>query len=668
MRKYMVLTAVLIVILLLFAMPALAVENFNAVREENGDVTLTWTGGEPGEKLTIQRMEHAQWKDLVNGIPQTDGRYVDKNPPAEETKYRLRWGLTGGLGPVTAPPFGSPGGSQGGTGNAQVVDRGGLFERAIAEVVDSLCGIFQGVIGAVAHFQPISELIFPSKGSPSTLERPHPFDDQWPLLDRMYLTFAITTLPLCLVAVFLTAIKLIRAGAMGGSQDRADAYDGIWRWFFAIVIIASAPLLVRCLLQLDNALTEAFRGATSSLGGVSYDVMNSNNAVTTIRTGSVLGTALVKFYLVVMEFWLNMIFFVRDWVLRIFYIFTPVMAWMWAINKRVNAAAVWMGEILTNTLMHSAYALAFCVIVTFMGVGSIPWPEKVIGVTSLIALGGVLRNTLQDIWTRLSGVDEEGVAGKTLGALGFGGILGVAKLGAVSVPGAAPSGGIQPIGGSPAGGINLQGSSVQGGAMPGSQQILGGTIPGGITSQGGPPTPGTMPPIASTVSAPGGPVPQVGGISPGGILLPAGSSVLKKQAPQPAERLSGALNTGKITQGVFQMGAGVLSAPFSVMPGGESVRRFIVGAAGAAGKTVGMTYDVARQAYAQSRESSSDKMEALKKTPAAIGETLRQMTGDKSAMKAGLKVAGVATLDAMMPKMGSYAVKKVSLDGYRHRP
>lgn len=531
--------------------------------------------------------------------------------------------------------------------------------------------MFQAVIGVTAHFKPVNELIFPSQAAPSTLEKPHPFDDQWPLLDKMYLTFAITTLPLCLVAVFLNAIKLVRVGAMGGSQDRADAYDGIWRWFFAIIIIASAPLLVRCLLQLDNALTEAFRGATASLSNATFDALNSQNAVTSIdHTGSVLGTALVKFYLVVMEFWLNMIFLFRNWVLRVFYIFTPIMAWMWAINKRVNAAAVWMGEILTNTMMHSAYALAYCVIVTFiLAAGNTSWPEKVLGVTSLIALGGVLRNTLQDIWTRLSGVDEESIAGKTLGALGFGGILGVAKLGAVSVPGAAPSGGIQPTGGSPAGGINLQGSSVQGGTVPGSQQTAGGMLlPGGITSQGGLPTPGTMSPITSAVSAPGGPVPQVGGISPGGILLPAGSSVLKKQAPQPAERLSGALNTGKITQGVFQMGAGVLSAPFSVMPGGESVRRFIVGAAGAAGKTVGMTYDVARQAYAQSRESSSDKMEALKKTPAAIGETLRQMTGDKSAVKAGLKVAGVATLDAMMPKMGSYAVKKVSLDGYRHRP
>ena len=659
----------------IFAFPSFAMDSISAVRDSNGSVIISWKNGEPGKDVTIRyRYEDKAWASLAT-VPQTDSQFVHKEAPAAEVHYILVVGpFSSPVGPeVTVPAFGSQQDNQNNQNTVQIEDKGGMFERAIAEVINGLCWIFEGIMGQ-AGIKRVNEVIFPSSNQQVSLENPPPWDaNRWELLDKLYLAFFAATFPLCLVVVFLTAIKMIRAGALGNSQDRAEAMGTVWRWVFALVIIASTPLMLRSLCYLDNALVKAFNEAASSISAANFEVLNGDSAVANLRTGSVLGTAIVKFYMLGVEFWLNMIFFVRDWVLMTFYVFTPVMAWLWAINKNVTAFSVWFGELLTNSLLHAAYALAFCVIVTFMGASSnMAWPQKVIGATMLITLGGVLRNLLQDIWTRLSGVQEESAAARALGVLGFGGILGVHKIAAASVGGIGSSAGLGGgvVGGGAAGGspgsVNLQGTQVSGGPLfrPDSTPVPG-TVPP-ITSMAGPQFSvqgGSQFPIQ------GGPIPGVGGVSRGGILLPAGTSVLQKPSTEPAEKMAGALNVGKAAQGVFQLGAAALSAPLSIAPGGDQIRRFIVGAAGVAGKAVGTAAGTVGQAYAQAKDSSKGWGEALAKTPGMIGSTVREMTGSRSAVVGGLKLAGVAAGEYAMPKMGNYFIKKAaSLDGYRHRP
>ncbi|MGQ9825363.1 MAG: hypothetical protein ACUVSK_10250 [Desulfotomaculales bacterium] len=682
MKKVTVLFFLVLLSFMFFALPALALESFSAVRNQDGSVTITWTGGKPGKKLTIEYSclsTGTQWWNVVRDIPQVDGQYIHREPPAEEIKYRLHYGVGAWTPEVTVPAFGSQD-NQNDQSTVQIEDEGGMFERAIAEVFNGLSRAFEGIMGA-AGLKRINDVLFPASGQQVSLESPPPWEpSRWQLLDKLYLAFFAATFPLCLIVVFLTALKLIRAGAIGNSHDRAEAMETVWRWVFALIIIVSAPLMLRSLCYLDNALVEAFKGAASSISSANFKVLNGDSAVVNLRTGSVLGTAIVKFYLLGVEFWLNLIFYVRDWVLMTFYVFTPVMAWLWAINKNVTAFSVWFGELLTNSLLHAAYALAFCVIATFLSASSnIPWPQKVVGATMLIALGGVLRNLLQDIWTRLSGVQEESVAARALGVLGFGGVLGVHKIAAARVGG---------IGGS----AGLGGGAVSGGTAGGafgSANLQGAQASGGpLFRQGSTPIPGTVPPIASTVgsqpavqggpwfSAPedsqlpasGGPVPGVGGVSRGGILLPVGASVLQKPSTEPAEKMAGALNVGKVAQGVFQLGAAAFSAPLSIAPGGDQIRKFIVGAAGVAGKAVGTAAGTVGQAHAQARDSSKGRGEALLKTPGLIGSTVREMTGSRSAVVGGLKIAGAAAGEYAMPKMGNYFIRKAaSLDGYRHR-
>jgi len=634
-------------------MPAFAVSTFTAARNDDASVTLTWADGEEGTNLAVQRTQSkdVDYTDIAQ-VPQIDGAYTDKTADSDKTYYyRLHYGAGMFTDDVSVSPVGGTLSDE-----SKKESQGGLFERAIAGVVNGLCLLFESATGATG-FKKLNEVIFPAEEFSMDLEKPAPFAQEWGKLDKMYLAFSLGTLPLCLIVIFITAFRFIGAGAKGNPQSRMEAQETIWRWFFAILIIASAPLFVRVLFVLDNALVEAFRSATMSMGVKEFEMLNGNNAIVDGETGTILGDALVKLYMLAMEFWINIIFFVRDWVLRVFYIFTPVMAWLWAINKNINAASVWAGEILTNAFLHAAYALVFCVIVVFIqGANEIPWPAKVIGVASLIALAGAIRNTLQGLWTRLAGVDEEGIGAKALGMLGAGGLAGVSRVAAISAAKPGSAGGLRGSDGTYTGGAP-SGGSPEGSPFHGREAEPGELFP---SMRGQPPHIGGGLGNAELTKQPSSPTsqpPPAGGVSGGGGTRTGGTSFGRSvNAPAGPASLPQAMAAGRATQGVFQAAATVTSAPFNVIPGGQHVQKVMVGAAGAAGRAVGGGASI----IAQSIQSKG-----------GLGHTLKEMTGEKSIWKAGFKTAGAMAAETLTPGMTEHVLPRVaaqqSLDGYRFR-
>jgi hypothetical protein len=649
-KKLIAILILTVLLFALFAVPVLAAVSMpTAVRNDDGSVTLTWTGGEENEKLTIQRTDKGETNyESIAKVPQTDGTYTDKDAdPHTPYYYRFYYGADSFTKSVAVPndigllPPKPP-----------KISTGGLFEQAIAGVVNGLCLMFESAVGTVG-FHRLNEVIFPNKEFSMDLETPAPFTKEWNNLDKMYLAFAIGTLPLCLIVVFITAIKFIGAGVQGNPQSRMEAMETIWRWFFAILIIASAPLFVRVLFVLNNALVEAFKSATGMMGIKEFNVLNGN-AITSNETGSILGDAIVKMYMLAMEFWINVIFFVRNWVLRVFYIFTPIMAWLWAMNKNVNAVSVWIGEILTNAFLHSAYALVFCVIIVFIQAGNdIPWPAKVIGVASLVALANAIRNTLQGLWSRLSGVDEEGIGAKALGVLGLGGMAGVGRVAAISAAKPGGAGGLSGgSGGTPSGG------SGGGSSFHGREAAAGEIFPS---------LRGQPPPISGGTGGYGG-----GGMPSGesGGGMPSG-----KSSGGSAGSLPQAMVAGRATQGAFQTAAAVASAPFNMIPGGQHVQRAIVGAAGATGRVVGGSASMYAQSIGHARQESRANNEGfigtIKRIPSATGAIMQEATGEQSTWKAGIKTAGAMTTETMTPGMTEHVLPRMatqqSLDGYRFR-
>ncbi|ACX51879.1 hypothetical protein Adeg_0733 [Ammonifex degensii KC4] len=415
--------------------------------------------------------------------------------------------------------------------NQPTEDEGGLFERAIAEVFNAIFKVLWGLLDNWGFKDP-DKLIFAKPERWDDLLHPAPFTpDTWRKLDAMYYGMVGVSWALYMVLVLVASGRFVLGGLSKSPEARAEGKATLWRMLFALVVMAGAPVLVRAFFVLANAVQVGIVDAAGSSSGIL-----DREFVQNLKTGSVLGTAIVKCAFAWVTFHINLIFWVRDVVMYVMYVFTPLMAVLWATNRNVTAAAVWLGELLSNAFLPAAYALAGAVVVVFTSVGDVGWPQKLVGVIMLVTLAKVLRNGLQGLWTRWAGVEEEGAAAKIAagitGAIGVAGVLGlgrafsaslappkiqfpaggvtggglggVAGSGAVGAGGGLAGGGAGPwgvagsvapsLGGAPGGlsaagagtpggfsvaGVGLSGRSLPGESSPTAHHLLGGTVPPG---------------------------------------------------------------------------------------------------------------------------------------------------------------------------------------------
>ncbi|RKO65692.1 hypothetical protein [Desulfofundulus salinus] len=699
-RRYLAVVCCFLLLAFLFLSPpdARAESEYHAVEVKNvrfatgdGKVHVTWEAhvvkGGPAlgpDRITIKRSEH--YGSFVGDpvavleMPQSEGwlsmSWTDGNVEVGKTyHYKVNskdyWNavtvrkdsVPPSLGGQETSPW-SPGGD--------IKDEGGLFERAVASVFDGLYKVFTKLTGKFG-FKPVGELVLQVDDNAYDLVAPAPFSpEQWRTLDGLYGGMASVGLALYLIAVLVAAGRFIGAGISKNPEARAEASSQLWRMFFALIIIAGAPVVVRTLYVLNNALVEAIRTAAGD-GGRLSEIL-SNDWLAKLQTGSVLGTAIVKVVFAWAGFWINIIFWVRDWVVSVLYVFTPVMALLWVMNRNVTAASVWLGELLSNTFLQSAYALAAVVIVVFIANGNIGWPQKVLGAYMIITLGGLLRNGLQGLWTRWAGIEEEGVAAKALGMFGLGGVAGLGRLvvGSIAAPSVAGApGGTGGIGASGGSTINLQGT-----AAPSGTAGSTGTSPGAGAATGGPPgytvSPGGLLVPASQSAAPAGTASGSGvQAAAGPQLATAGGGLPTYQNP-----LIRSMDYGRVTRNVVQ---GVVStvgaAGAAVMPGGDRVLRAVAKGAGIAAQVAATAGGLMHHSYQRARQGGGGAVETVRRLPGAALQTLKdgtnvQQGGVYGAAKATFKAATAATIDAVSPNSTPVVAKRLtgsSLDGYRFK-
>ena len=123
---------------------------------------------------------------------------------------------------------------------------------------------------------------------------------------------------------------------------------------------------------------------------------------------------------------LNIQFIVRQFVLIIFTVFTPVALSIWIVNRNATAISIWAGQIITNVFMQFIYCFLFLMYLTFLPSGG-GWAVSLIWAMMILPLASTIQNSLQDLTSRICGIDTNaqatqafamgGVAG---GAIGYG--------------------------------------------------------------------------------------------------------------------------------------------------------------------------------------------------------------------------------------------------------
>lgn len=363
--------------------------------------------------------------------------------------------------------------------NTVTEDKGGMFERAIAAVFDSLIGLVEGLERSQG-LKGFDELVFNKDKNGNMMSEDQknllPFtQDEWNKLNTWYNGISVSVSSLALVAVVITAFKLMGSGK--NPSLRSEAMDSAWRWIWALLLIPAAPIFVHVVFVLNTAMVDTLWNVAQGVitGTIDDKLSLTNGTLSTLKTGSVLGTAIVKLAYAGIGLYLNFVFMLRKYALIVIFVFTPIMVWMWAINKNVNAAMIWMGEIISNAFLQSAYALVFLVFLTFTA--SSNWLSALIWAIAVIPLGEMIRNSVQGLFTRMSGFDEAGTAGRVMGFLGLGSVMGAGKLASATAGGGSKSlsGGDMKGGGS--GNMALQGRE-----SPSTMPPMSGQMSGGISS------------------------------------------------------------------------------------------------------------------------------------------------------------------------------------------
>lgn len=234
---------------------------------------------------------------------------------------------------------------------------------------------------------------------------------------KWYQIFSIISGTLILIAVFILAFKMINAGM--NTTRKNEVKENLMRLCFGGVAIALAPLFIRFLLYMNNSLVYLLVTAANT---GTLDATLGNSMLMSIKTGNAISTALVIAMFIYLFVKLNIKFIVRQFTIIIFTIFTPIAAGLWIINKNVTAASIWAGQIIMNIFMQFIYCFLFLIYLAFLPAGG-GWAISLIWAMMILPLADTLQNCLQNLTSRIAGIDNEQMTNRVLGTgamLGFG--------------------------------------------------------------------------------------------------------------------------------------------------------------------------------------------------------------------------------------------------------
>ncbi len=204
----------------------------------------------------------------------------------------------------------------------------------------------------------------------------------------------------------------------GISPDkRNEVKDNIMRLFFGAVAIILAPMFVKLMLLLNNNLV---RMLVLNAHG-SLDDLLGNSLLTSINTGNAIATAIVIALFAYLFVKINIKFIIRQFTLIVFTIFTPIVSVFWIINKKTVASSIWFGQIFINAFMQFVYAFLFLIYLSFLPSNS-GWAVSLLWGMMILPLADALQNTMQNLVSRIAGINNEELANRGIGmgaAMGY---------------------------------------------------------------------------------------------------------------------------------------------------------------------------------------------------------------------------------------------------------
>lgn len=243
-----------------------------------------------------------------------------------------------------------------------------------------------------------------------------PFSEEtWDLVISWYWKIAGIIGGPILIAIVILAWKMIIAGV--SPEKRNEVKDNLMRLFFGAASIGMAPIFVKFMLLINNSLVKLLVANNNG----SLDDLLGNSLLTNINTGNAIATAIVIAMFAYLFVKVNIKFIIRQFTIIVFTIFTPIVAVFWIINKRTIASSIWFGQIIINAFMQFIYAFLFLIYMNFLPENT-GWAVSLLWAMMILPLADALQNTMQNLVSRVAGVDNEAIANRGIGigaALGY---------------------------------------------------------------------------------------------------------------------------------------------------------------------------------------------------------------------------------------------------------
>ncbi|HAN09106.1 MAG TPA: hypothetical protein DCP90_00650 [Clostridiales bacterium] len=233
-------------------------------------------------------------------------------------------------------------------------------------------------------------------------------NDKLSLYDSGYWVFALICFPLIFIVIIKTGYMYIIYSNNYGQV--AQVKDDVRRLLTACLFILMGPYIFRMVIMFFNMLTMILP--------FNYDFSITED----MKTGNFFGDIIGGVWLLIIEVQITFIFLIREVVLTVMYIVTPLVALTWAISKEFKLIRMWWGELFTNAATQFIYAMVF--FVATIGISTLgttlstsySFLMYLVWMSLVIKLAAMFKASIQAGWfAQAFGINEEAEAGVLTG-------------------------------------------------------------------------------------------------------------------------------------------------------------------------------------------------------------------------------------------------------------
>ena len=231
---------------------------------------------------------------------------------------------------------------------------------------------------------------------------------EWGRYTSAYFLLTSVSVPLMLIALLKSAFGMIVNA--GNFEKVMDVKKTTLRICLGILIVAFGPYLFRGVLTFFNMLVY--------LIPVKFEV---DIIMEDIDSANGLLSVLTSLWWLWIKFRIMLLFVVREIMLTVMYISTPVVIGLWAVSEKTQAFNRWLGETMTNAATQFCYAMVFFMATVILHGAQTNAFFTLLWLSMMLKLANFFKESFQGLFSKWGGVDESGVADGMAGKItGFG--------------------------------------------------------------------------------------------------------------------------------------------------------------------------------------------------------------------------------------------------------